>query len=165
METTPSISRRNLFRMVGAGAASLAAVSLVGAREAEAARAWCRVDPVVLIDGQLADIFVGSDLRMLLSATGPIKMQISIPTGSKGNVVLTDLGFTRGYSISFVQTSSLVRQNGRTPVIVKVYAPAKDSSLPVSVNFSPRSLGSSLMDILFGMTADGTANSWVTLVR
>jgi hypothetical protein len=136
-----------------------------GIRAASAGRSWCRVDPVVIIDGQLADVFVASDLKMLLNATGPIKMKISIPVGSKAGVVLTDLGFGKGYDISFVQTSALVRSGGRTPVIVDVYAPAKDSTLPVTVTFAPRALGNSLADILFGMSADGSANSWVTLVR
>jgi hypothetical protein len=135
-----------------------------GIRAASAGRSWCREDPVVMIDGQLADVFVASDLKMLLSATGPIKMKISMPVGSKGWVVLTDLGFTKGYDISFVETSALQRSGGRTPVTVDVYAPARDSSLPVTVNFAPRSLGSGLADILFGMSADGYANQWVTLV-
>ena len=157
-QTRQRISRRSLAAVV-AGAMLAGA----GVRAASAGRSWCRVDPVVSIDGQLADIFIASDVMMLLKATGPVKIKISIPQGSNGWVVLTDLGFGRGYDISFVQTADLVRSNGRTPVKVDVYAPAKDSSLPVVVTFAPRSLGSSLGDILFGMSANGNANSWVTL--
>jgi hypothetical protein len=152
------ISRRT-FAAVAAGAMLAGA----GVRSASAGRSWCRVDPVVLIDGQLADIFVASDLAMLLKATGPVKMKISIPADSKGWVVLTDLGFGKGYDIDWVKTSSLKRAEGRTPVKVEVYAPAKDSRLPVTVTFAPRSLGSSLKDILFGMSASGNANSWIAL--
>jgi hypothetical protein len=156
-------SRQRISRRSFAAVAAGAMLAGAGVRVASAGRSWCRVDPVVLIDGQLADVFVASDLAMLLKSTGPIKMKISIPVGSKGWVVLTDLGFGKGYDISFVQTSTLVRSNGRTPCKVEVYAPAKDSSLPVTVNFAPRSLGSGLADILFGMSASGNANSWVTL--
>jgi hypothetical protein len=159
-DATRRFNRRSVAAMaVGFGLAG------AGIRSASAGRSWCRVDPVVIVDGQLADIFVGSNLKMLLSATGPIEMRISIPEGSNGGVVLTDLGFGRGYDIDFVETSALVRSGGRTPVIVEVHAPAKDSTLPVSVTFAPRSLGSSLGDILFGMNADGTANDWITLTR
>jgi hypothetical protein len=135
-----------------------------GINAASAGRSWCRVDPVVMIDGQLADIFVSSSLKMLLGqATGPIKMHVYIPEGSSAWGVLMDLGFGRGYDIDFIETSDLQREKYHTPVIVEVYAPAKDSSLPVSVTFAPRSLGSSLKDILFGTSADGYANEWVRL--
>jgi hypothetical protein len=163
MSTQLAFDRRQLFRLASAGVASAAAVSLLGGREASAGRAWCRTDPVVMIDGQLADVFVSSDLKMLTQATGPVKMRIYVPEGSQGLVVLTDVGFARGYDIDFIETSELTRRKGKTPVVVKVYAPAKDSSLPVSVNYAPRALGSSLKDILFGMTADGNANEWITL--
>jgi hypothetical protein len=117
-----------------------------------------------MIDGQLADVFVASDLAMQLSATGPTSIRVSIPVGSQGSVWLTDTGFgLHGYDIVFVETASLVRSGGQTSVRVDVYVPARDSSLPVTVTFAPRSLGSSVPDILFGMSADGNANSWVTL--
>ena len=164
MTSARSVSRRSFLRAAGAGAAALAATQLPGARGASAGRAWCRVDPVVLIDGQLADIFLGSSVEMLVKASGPIKLRISIPEGSRGRVVLTDLGFGRGYDIAFVKTSALTRGDGRTPVIVEAYAPARDGSLPVSVTFAPRTLDSSLADILFGMSAEGSANEWITLV-
>lgn len=163
MDHATSFSRRRLLRAAGAGIAALGVAQLSAGREASAARAWCRVDPVVLIDGQLADVFVGSSLEMLTKASGAIKLRISIPSGSRARVVLTDLGFGRGYDIDFVQTPALARSGGRTPVIVEAYAPARDSSLPVSVTFAPRTLDSSLGEILFGMGADGNANAWITL--
>ena len=78
-------------------------------------------------------------------------------------MVLTDPGFGRGSDIAFVRTSALTRGDGRTPVIVEAYAPARDDSLPVAVTFAPRTLDSSLADVLFGMTAEGAANQWITL--
>jgi hypothetical protein len=157
--------KRRFSRRTFAAMAAGAVLAGAGINAASAGRSWCRVDPVVMIDGQLADIFVSSDLKMLLGqATGPIKIKVSIPEGSRGWVVLSDLGFGRGYDIDFIETSDLARVNRRTPVIVDVYAPAKDSSLPVTVTFAPRTLSSSLKDILFGMSADGNANEWIRLV-
>src|SRR5438132_8832920 len=95
------------FRSIGKRFAPLLlAVMLLigtGAHGAFAARGWCQSDPVIMVDGQLADVFVSSDLAMLLSATGPIQLVIEIPTGSTGSLVLSDLGFGRGYKVSFVQ--------------------------------------------------------------
>jgi hypothetical protein len=138
--------------------------SALSAPSAEAGIAWCRVDPIVLIDGQLADVFVASTLAMHLKATGPVELVIRIPEGSKGTVVLSDTGFgLKGYRISFVSDSSLKRTATRTPVRVSAFAPSSDSSLPVQVTFAPRSLGFGLLPILFGMSASGFANSWVTV--
>src|SRR5215217_9508544 len=134
---------------------TFAALAGAGINAASAGRSWCRTDPVVMIDGQLADVFVASDIAMLLKATGPVRIRIYIPQGSRGWVALTDLGFGKGYDISFVETADLVRDGRHTPVIVEVYAPSRDSSLPVTVTFAPRTLDSSLADILFGMSADG----------
>lgn len=116
-----------------------------------------------MVDGQLADVFVGSSVTMLLKATGPIRMEIYIPYGSTGKVVLTDLGFGHGYKIVFKQSSTLKRTATHTQLKIRVYAPATTSSLPVTVTFAPRSTNSSLTDILFGKSKDGYSNSWVSL--
>src|SRR5215211_1590084 len=114
-----------IARLLIATVASFILISATSAPEASAARGWCRFDPVIMVDGQLADVFVGSTLEMLFSATGPVKIEITIPTGSTGFVVLTDLGFLKGYSIVFNQSSSLVRSWNHTQIQVRVYAPAK----------------------------------------
>jgi hypothetical protein len=90
-------------------------------------------------------------------------MVITIPTGSKGAVILTDLGFLRGYKISFRQSSSLKKTTSHTQVKVSVYAPNTGTRLPVKVTFAPRTLSSGLKAILFGQSASGYSNSWVTL--
>ncbi len=134
----------------------------ISSPQADAARGWCKVDPVIMVDGQLADVFVGSTPEMLLQATGPIKMEIMIPKGSKGAVILMDLGFLRGYDIKFIQSAELKKTKTHTQIQVRVYAPSK-TTLPVTVTFAPRTLNSSLTDILFGSSVDGSSNSWVTL--
>jgi hypothetical protein len=151
-----------IFQFITTTAVVLAMMFGVLGNQAEAARGWCLADPVVVIDGQLADIFVQSDLTMLTSATGPIKMVITIPEGSKGSVLLTDLGFLRGYSISWAYSSSLQRTRTHTQVQVKVYAPSR-ATLPVSVTFAPRYLSTGLIALLVGQSASGSSNSWVTL--
>jgi hypothetical protein len=100
---------------------------------------------------------------MLLKATGPIKMEIIIPEGSRGSVVFMDAGFGRGYKITFKHSSSLTKTRSHTQIKVRVYGPASTSSLPVTVTFAPRTLNSSINEVLFGSSATGTANQWVTL--
>ena len=135
----------------------------IAAPHAEAARGWCLADPLIMVDGQLADVFVSSQVAMLLTASGPIQMVITIPKGSKGVVILTDLGFLRGYKITWAYSDKLVKTKKHTPVSVSVYAPNKGKTLPVTVTFAPRTLSSGLIKILFGTSVTGTSNSWVTL--
>src|SRR4051794_20750710 len=99
------------------------------ASEASAARGWCRTDPVIMVDGQLADVFIGSTLAMLTSATGPLQLEITIPTQATGSVVLTDLGFLKGYNIVFKHSSALTRTGNHTQLQLRVYAPATSSNL------------------------------------
>ena len=134
----------------------------VGLQSAGAARGWCLADPVIMVDGQLADVFVSSDVSMLLSARGPIQLAVEIPSGSSGSLVLTDLGFGHGYRVSFVESSDLVRDASHTQVRVSVYAPAT-KSLPVQVTFAPRALNAGLRAILIGATAEGSSNTWIGL--
>jgi len=154
---------RSLFQSLIAALVAFAFLGGLLAPQADAARGWCKADPVIMVDGQLADVFVGSSLEMLLKATGPIKMEIIIPTASTGSVVLTDAGFLRGYSITFKHSSTLTKTKSHTQVKIRVYAPATTSTLPVTVTFAPRSLGSSLTDILLGTSVTGTSNQWVSL--
>jgi hypothetical protein len=144
-------------------AAVLVLSLLLSAQGAEAARGWCFADPVVVVDGQLADVYVRSDLAMLLSATGPIQLVIEVPVNSTARVLLNDLGFGRGYAITVARSASLTKTSTHTQIRVRVYAPARSSALPVTVTFAPRALSAGLTAILFGTSASGTANTWVTL--
>lgn len=161
LSASSRLSRRK-FATVAAGLAG-ALVAGAGIEAVSAGRSWCRFDPVIMVDGQLADIFVGSYVEMLLSATGPVKLNISIPSNSSGSVILMDAGFGHGYTIKFIKTTKLKRTSSKTPIIIDAYAPAKDSSLPFEVTFAPRSLDSSVSSILFGMTKSGYANRWLRL--
>jgi hypothetical protein len=158
-----ALNRRAFLTRAGIVAAG-SLVALKGVGQAEAARSWCSMDPIVSIDGRLADIFLSSDIKLLLTATGPSVLRIGIPVGSKGTVLLKDLGFgLKGYDIKFVTDSSLKSTSTRREVTVAAYVPSRDGSLPLKVTFAPRTLDSSLTQILFGASAQGFVNQWVRL--
>jgi hypothetical protein len=139
-------------------------MSATTAPRADAARGWCRVDPIIMVDGQLADVYIGSSLDMLLQATGPLQLEIVIPNGSIGFVILNDVGFLHGYNVVFTHSSALTRTSNHTQIQARVYAPAQSSDLPVTVTIAPRALfTSTLKEILIGTSLDGYANNWVTL--
>lgn len=148
---------------VAALAMALVLSLLLSAQGVDAARGWCYADPVVAVDGQLADVYLASDLAMLTSASGPIQLVVEVPLASTAKVLLNDLGFGRGYAITITHSASLTKTSTHTQVRIRVYAPASSSSLPVTVTFAPRALSAGLTAILVGASASGTANAWVTL--
>jgi hypothetical protein len=151
------MTRRRAVRLLG-GAALAAVAAGVAIGRAEAARTWCRTDPVVMIDGKVADIWLGSYSDLHSTATGPAQIVVSVPKGVATQLLACDLGFGRlGYEVSFQVDTSLTRTKRGPRVIVSAYVPSSDPSLPLTVEFAPRSSG------LTAAGASGSVNDWVTL--
>jgi hypothetical protein len=124
---------------------------------AVAGRGWCRTDPVVLLDGEVADIWVASTVEAFTAVTGPTRIVVTVPVGTSTTLVLSDLGFGRGYDVSFAESAALARSAAALPAWIAVFVPA-DADLPVLVEFVPRIVG-----ILAPASAEGSTNAWVTL--
>jgi hypothetical protein len=127
------------------------------AQQADASKAWCRTDPVVVIGGQITDIFVAGPLSALLVATGPTEIVVTVPTGVDAWLLLPDLGFGKGVNVSFEESSSLSTSRKGVQVEVAVFVPASED-IPIRVEVAPRVLG-----ILWPATTEGTANQWLAL--
>lgn len=132
-------------------------IFLTGAPDAAAGRGWCRADPLLLINGQTADVWVGSTLQALLDTTGPIRLVVTTPEGVDAQHIISDLGFGRGYDISIGSSPDLQGTPEGMELTIAVWVPAR-SELPVTVEFAPRVLG-----ILWPASAFGTTNTWVTV--
>ena len=149
------------FRLMQLALALLPALVLaLGVQEVEARRGWCRVDPVVRIDGQLAHVWVASTVGMRQSATGPILVDITLPPGISGAEVpeASGAGFGFGIVVTVKESTALRATPAGVQVQVAVYAPADDDALPVQVVFKAVGRGP-----LSSGTAVGSAGDWVTL--
>lgn len=149
---TQRIGRRTLITSAG-----LLSAGLVMPRSAEAARGWCRTDPLILIDGELADIFCTAPLSMLVKATGPTEFVVTLPKGVSGTLILAGPGFLQGERLRFEYSHDLAKTSRKIEINVAVHVPAEED-LPIGLEFAPRLLG-----ILKPDRADGKANSWVSL--
>jgi hypothetical protein len=152
----PRRTRRDALKMLGLGAVAL--TPALAPRGADAARAWCRTDPIIAIDGHLTDVFIDGPLTAPLKVTGPNQIVVTTPLGVPAWLVLSDLGFGRGHVVTFEKSDRLQVTDDGIEVKVRVYVPARDDSMPVRLNFSPRLLG-----ILWPERAEGTANEWISL--
>ncbi len=155
--------RTTISRLMTTAIAFVAVLAVV--TSASAGRAWCRADPVLIVNGDVIDIQVSSQLEMYSSATGPIEMVVRVERGTRANVVLQDFGFGRGYDVEVEYVRNMKRG-----VLAEVHlrAPADDSSLPVTVHGAR--VTTKLGGVLFGGNSlvwlddgSGTANQWIVL--
>ncbi len=150
--------RRMTFRPSVRWALAVMAISMVlSVTGAAAGVGWCRTDPVFMIDGDVADIFVSAPIDAPLKVTGPTEIVVSTPPGVDAALIASTLGFGQGEVVTFEQSQSLkVRAEG-IDLRIRVLVPATGEELPVLVEFAPRVLG-----VLTPVTAQGTTNDWIS---
>ncbi len=123
-----------------------------------AARGWCARDPMVMIDGDIANILAAAPLSATLKVTGPNQLIITVPEGVEAYTVFADPGFGRGWKITYRESSKLKRTANGIQLDIRLYVPATDSTMPVQLQFAPRIIG-----ILQPTTVEGTANEWIVM--
>jgi hypothetical protein len=151
-------SRHELRRRLPLALLLVVVLSVLVAPGALAARAWCKTDPLIMVDGELANIFVLSSLSAPLKVSGPTEIVVTVPEGVDARLILADLGFGRGQIVRFATSPDLMVTQAGIEMLIAVRVPSRDGSLPVRVEFAPRILG-----ILDPASAEGVANDWVKL--
>ncbi|CAA9562144.1 MAG: hypothetical protein AVDCRST_MAG87-1664 [uncultured Thermomicrobiales bacterium] len=119
---------------------------------------WCRDDPVVVIDGQIADIFISAKFEDLAKVNGPTQIVVSIPVGVDVALAVAGPGFGHGEHISFAESESLKVTSEGIDVRIKVRVPARSDAMPIRVEFAPHVVG-----VLQPAADEGTANDWISL--
>lgn len=108
---TPLNHESDRRRVVGLAIALATSGLAWTVRSATAIRGWCRSDPLILIDGHLADIVCDAPLEALFKVNGPTQIVVTVPHGVQANLVLAGPGFGRGEQVSFAN-SDLLDVNG-----------------------------------------------------
>jgi len=124
---------------------------------AAASVGWCRSDPVIMVDGDVADIFVSAPLDALLKVTGPTQIVVSTPADVDAVLIVSTLGFGRGEIVEFEQSKRLKVSDEGIELQIQVFVPATDDQMPVLVEFAPRLVG-----ILAPVASQGAANDWIS---
>jgi hypothetical protein len=99
------------------------------------ATGWCRADPVFKIEDQILHVDVASDPLIFASTTGPIKVKIKVPQGTRVGTIALDPGFGLGYDIDIIKVSTWDDPGPDDPtrVDVLVLVPNSGDRLPVQV--------------------------------
>ena len=128
------------------------------APNASAFRQWCRTDPIVRIDGQIAHVLVSVPREARDLTTGPIELVIAVPAGVDAELIAANMGFGYGYVVTFVPSDALATGPAGTAVEVSAVVPTLDGTIPVLVEFVPNGNGP-----LAAGAVRGLANAWVVL--
>jgi hypothetical protein len=137
--------------------ALMTVLMVVSASTATAGVGWCRSDPVIMVNGDVADIFVTAPAEALLVVTGPTQIVVTTPPEVDAALIVSTLGFGRGEIVEFEQSNSLKVRDDGIDLRIQVFVPAINDQLPVVVEFSPR-----LLDVLSPVTSEGSANEWIS---
>ncbi len=163
--TTTSTERRFVVRgLLGI----VAGGSALAPRQVAASRGWCRVDPVVRIDGRLAEILVAVKFVDIYRMNGPTEIVVTVPKGVDAKLVTPGIwqtrrgdvsgpGFGHGEITRFAESRKLKRTRDGVQMEISVLVPSRKTHR-VRVEFGRP--GRVLLD---PKTAKGTTNKWVTL--
>ena len=145
-------SRRGFIRLGFAATLLLAGAS----EKAFAAKRWCRIDPVVLIEGQNAHIVVAANVpslreaRRLSEGMGPIAITITYPdtleaprSPSGKNGLTGSKGFGNKFKLTLDPSSSLVATADLIPIELAITVPMipEGDGLDVRAWFVPKGRG------------------------
>jgi hypothetical protein len=108
---------------------------LVFAVPANAGVSWCRADPIVELNGKRVQIWVAVPEHFVDKVTGPIEVQIYVPSSVSREVVLLDAGFNGyGETVTFTNSGALLPGGSfYMTIVVKVPTAGYWHRIPVQV--------------------------------
>jgi hypothetical protein len=119
------LDRRALVRRLGGGAFALASAPLLRGEQALAGVMWCKVDPVLRINGKTYHVYVSGPQELLTASTGPIRLRVTVGGNVSVGLSQPDAGFGDGWSFSVSVSSGMQTLPGPYyDLRVSVYVPA-----------------------------------------
>ena len=101
---------------------------LAFATPAQAGVAWCRGDPVVMLNGTVVDISVGIPIEYVLLVDGPVAYTIQTPPPVTRDMLVADIGYGHGTTILFTDGAGAVKDM-TFPVRIDVFIPIDEAQL------------------------------------
>ncbi len=98
------------------------------ATPAQAGIAWCRGDPVVMLNGTVLDISVAIPVEYVPMVNGPVAYTIQTPPSVTRAVLVADVGYGHGSNIMFTDGAGAVKDTA-FPVRIDVVIPINKAQL------------------------------------
>ncbi len=150
--------------MIGAGVrrtlVALVALSLLLVAQTASADGWCRVDPIVRVDGHEASIYVVTATDSTVRAHSYANVLVEYPWQSQGELVWVDPnhGFGYGFGVQVVPSDNLSNPPGGLAIRISVMVATGQAAQSVIVEWAPGPAGSATSAAI-----TGTTNSWIVL--
>ena len=120
-----------------AGSVTFALVALVMlVAPVSAGREWCAKDPIVTLNGSVAQILVAVPEEYVPAVNGPIDVRVTLPRAVVAEVTFLDSGFNgHGETVAFQPTGASVATDGSFVAGIRASVPVdqqvlRDLSLP-----------------------------------
>jgi len=139
---------------------ALVVLSLVLVARPTSADGWCRIDPIVRVDGQEASIYIVTQADSTARAHSYANVLVEYPWQSQGELVWVDPnhGFGYGFGVQVVPSDSLSYPAGGIGIRISVMVATGQNDQPVMVEWAPGPEGSATYASVIG-----TTNSWIVL--
>jgi hypothetical protein len=141
--------------------ATLATLAAAGTamlnRSADAARGWCRSDPLIRIEDELVYVVFSAPVSIRRRVTGPTEIVVRVPTGVETEVISEGSGFGEGEIVRFEEMAGAVMFGSNIPIEIEATVPARED-LPIAMEFARRTRGRHTPE-----RAEGWTNNWLRL--
>jgi hypothetical protein len=135
--------------------------ALIAAAPVGAGISWCRADPVFSLDGKVGHVYLSTHDGLQHLNNSSLDVVIAHPHKVATKLIAIDGGFGQGMSVNFRETkkdsTDLVKTPAGYEIEVWTYVPARDSSMPILVEFAPGDGNVVTASVI------GTANQWIVL--
>jgi hypothetical protein len=119
-------TRRGALRLAGAAALALPALRR---GETRAGRAWCRIDPDVLLEGTFVRVEVAVPEECLPLVNGPTWLRFNLPSAVDRQLVWADAGFNGlGYDVTFSTAFQPNKRVAKFSVNLTIKVPIRDGT-------------------------------------
>jgi hypothetical protein len=120
-------TRRYALRLIGGAALAVPVALRLG--EAGAARAWCKTDPDVLLEGTLVRVEVAVPEEFLPLVNGPTWLRFNLPSAVDRELVWADAGLNGlGYDVTFSTAFQPNKRVTKFSVNLTIKVPIKDGT-------------------------------------
>ncbi len=118
-------------RWLASSSLALLLIALVGGQIAIGS-GWCRVDPIVEINGEEIQVWVAVPNGAEDAVNGPIEVEFTAPAGATTEVTFVDSGFNGyGETVTFAPGAT-VNSDGSMNIQITVHVPMDTSSMTSS---------------------------------
>lgn len=135
-------------------------VTLVTSAQPAGANGWCRIDPIIRVDGHEASIYIVTEADSTVRSTAYANVLVEYPWQSDGELVWVDPnhGFGYGMGVQVLPALDLGYPAGGIAIRISVLVATSQNGQPLMIEWAPGPAGNPTTSTMVGAT-----NTWIVL--